>query len=83
MNDANLYCPKLKHHSEEDADGGWFHLYRDCFDEDNEIVYLELVGVLFETVNSADLSEKGPSRVAIRIPQQCARKLGLLDGTQE
>jgi len=68
----------LKHQSDEDAGGGRFHLYRDCFDEDNEFVYLELVGVPFETATSSDLSGKGPPRVAVRIPEAWARKLGLV-----
>jgi hypothetical protein len=42
--------------SEETPKGGWFHLYRDCFDEEDEFAYLELVGVPFEGSRSVDLS---------------------------
>ena len=68
----------LKYHRDEQG-GGWFHLYRDCFDFDNEFVYLELRGVPIEAANSFDLTgEKGFGSVAVRIPEDWARKLGLL-----
>jgi len=67
----------------DEATGGWFHLYRECFDEDNQHVYLELGGVPFETATSIDLSGDGPSRVAVRIPEAWARKLGLVEGKPE
>ena len=42
-------------------------------------VYLELRGVPFEAVNSFDLTgERGFGSVAVRIPEDWARKLGLL-----
>lgn len=66
----------LKYH--KTPGGGWFHLYRDCFDEDDEFVYLELGGVPFEALTSTDLSGNGLSRVAVRLPDEWARKLGLI-----
>jgi hypothetical protein len=59
----------LKHHRDEAA-GGWFHLYRECFDHDDEFVYLELGGVHFEALTSIDLSGNGLSQVAVRIPNE-------------
>lgn len=53
------------------------HLYQDVFDEDH--VYLELVGFPFEAASSIALSSQGPGRVAVRLPNEWARKLGLLD----
>lgn len=47
------------------------------FDEEN--IYLELQGFTFEAANSSELRLDGPSRVAIRLPNAWARKLGLLD----
>ncbi len=68
----------LKYERDETA-GGCFHLYRECFDFDEEFVYLEFVGVPFEAASSIDLSDKGPTRISIRIPDAWARKLGLID----
>jgi hypothetical protein len=66
-------------HDRDEASGGWFHLYQECLDEDDGFVYLELGGVPFETATSIDLSGKGLSRVAVRIPSKWARKLGLIE----
>jgi hypothetical protein len=66
----------LKYEREETT-GGWFHLYREVFDEDT-YVYLEFGGVPFEAASSIDLSDKGPTSVSIRIPDAWARKLGLI-----
>ena len=71
----------LKYHSEEAPGGGWFHLYRDCFDEEDEFVYLELGGVPFESSTSVDLSGNGLSCVAVRLPNAWALKLGLVGGS--
>lgn len=39
----------VKHHEESIGAGvGGFHLYRECFDEENAYVYLEFSGVPFE-----------------------------------
>jgi hypothetical protein len=54
----------------EHNDNGWFHLYREVFDGENQFVYLELGGVPFETATSISLSTDGPSRVAVRIPEE-------------
>jgi hypothetical protein len=66
----------LKHHSEEGGAG--FHLYRECFDFDEEFVYLEVRGVPFETASSIDLSGRGPGSATIRLPDDWARQLGLI-----
>jgi len=70
----------LKHHSESvEAEILGFHLYRECFDKDNTYVYLEVSGVPFEAASNTYLdSGKGPSSVAIRLPEEWARKLGLI-----
>ncbi len=51
------------------------HLYREVFDDEH--VYLELTGFPFEVASSAELSGQGPGRVAIRLPHEWAKKLGL------
>lgn len=66
----------LKYESDETADG-WFHLYREPLDED-AYVYLEFGGVQFEASSSMDLSDIGPTSVSIRIPEEWARKLGMI-----
>lgn len=66
----------LKYESDETT-GRTVHLYEDVFDEDN--VYLEVIGFPFEACSSIELSGKGPGRVAIRLPHEWAKKLGLLD----
>ncbi len=68
----------LKQGSDETS-GEWFHVYRECFDFDDEFVYLELGGVQFEAATSMDLSDKGSTRISIRIAETLARKLGLID----
>lgn len=67
-----------QYHSEEGGAG--FHLYRECFDCDEEFVYLEVRGVPFETSSSIELSGNGPGSVTIRLPDDWARKLGLIAG---
>jgi len=69
---VSLKCERDK------ASGQQIHLYREIFDEDH--VYLELAGFPFEASSSIALSGQGPDRVAIRLPHEWARKLGLLDG---
>lgn len=44
----------MRHRDEQT--GGWFHLYRECFDEENSFVYLELRGVPFEASTSGALT---------------------------
>lgn len=68
----------LKYHSEEG--GASFNLYRECFDFDEEFVYLEVHGVPFETASSIELSGCGPGSVTIRLPDSWARTLGLISG---
>jgi hypothetical protein len=70
----------LKYETDE-ASGGWFHLYREVFDKEGTFVYLELGGVSFESASSADLSGQGQPTVTVRIPEEWARKLGLLSPT--
>ena len=68
----------LKYESDETV-GGWFHLYREAFDGHGGMyVYLEFGGVQFEASSSMDLSDMGPTSVSIRIPDEWARKLGLI-----
>ncbi len=59
----------------DDATGQQIHLYREIFDDEH--VYLELTGFPFEATSSIELSGQGPGRVAIRLPQEWAKKLGL------
>lgn len=66
----------LKCHLEEGPAGAWFHLYRECMDD--AFVYLEVSGVPFEGSTSVDLSGDSLSRVAVRLPNEWARKLGLI-----
>ena len=66
----------LKYEREETT-GGWFHFYREVFDEDT-YVYLEFGGVQFEAASSTYLSDEGPTSVSIRIPDAWTRKLGLI-----
>jgi hypothetical protein len=72
----------LKYETDE-SNGGWFPLYREVFDEKGSFVFLELGGVSFESASSADLSGQGESTVTVRIPEEWARKLGLLHPTAE
>jgi hypothetical protein len=57
--------------------GQSFHLYEECFEDGH--VYLELEGFPFEAASSAILSEEGPSRLVVRLPNAWAQKLGLLE----
>ena len=67
----------LKYHNEEGTPNGWFHLYNEVFDD--EYVYLEFGGVPFEAASCAHLDAgTGPGSVAIRIPNEWARRLGLI-----
>lgn len=73
----------LKYHREEQGEG-WFHLYRECFDEENTFVYLELGGVSFQAASSAYLDAgTRPGSVAVRIPEDWARRLGLVEAAAE
>ena len=65
----------LKYEADETT-GQTVHLYEDVFDDDH--VYLEVMGFPFEVSSSIELSGQGPGRVAIRLPHEWARKLGLL-----
>jgi hypothetical protein len=58
------------------ATGQGVHLHKEIFDE--EYVYLEMNGFPFEAASSIELTDKGPDRIAVRIPNAWARKLGLL-----
>ena len=75
----------LMYHKENMEGGiGGFHLYRECLDEANTYVYLEVSGVPFTAANSAYLdTEKGLSSIAIRLPEEWARKLGLFGNRGE
>jgi hypothetical protein len=60
-----------------DASGQQVHLYQELFDDEH--VYLELIGFPFNATSSIELSGQGPGRVAIRLPKEWAKKLGLID----
>ena len=73
--------------SEETPKGGWFHLYRDCFDEEDELVYLELGVVPSEASTSVDPSDdglylrgKGSLAFAIRQSRYAEENLSAADG---
>jgi hypothetical protein len=67
----------IKYHNEEGTTGGWFHLYNEVFEDD--YVYFELGGVPFQAGNCAHLDAgTGPGSVTIRIPNDWARRLGLI-----
>jgi hypothetical protein len=67
----------IKYHNEVGTQSGWFHLYNEVFDDD--YVYLEFGGVPFEAASCAHLDAgTGPGSVAIRIPNDWARRLGLI-----
>ena len=60
----------------DDASGQQVHLFQEVFDEH---VYLELTGFPFDATSSIELSGQGSGRVAIRLPNQWAKKLGSLN----
>jgi hypothetical protein len=60
-----------------EATGEMVHLYREGFDDAH--VYLEVEGFHFEAESSCELSGKGAMSVTIRLPNEWARKLGLLE----
>ena len=66
----------LKYETDENT-GETVHLYEEVFDDDH--VYLELKGFPFEVSSSIELSAQGPGRVAVRLPIELARRVGLLD----
>jgi hypothetical protein len=67
----------IKYRNEEGTTGGWFHLYNEVFEDD--YVYLELGGVPFQAANCAHLDVgTGPGSVTIQIPNDWARRLGLI-----
>lgn len=67
----------IKYHKEEGTQGGWFHLYNEIFDED--YVYLEFGDAPFQATSCAHLDTgAGPGSVAVRIPNDWARRLGLI-----
>lgn len=62
----------IQYHDEE---GARFSLYRECFDEPIEFIYLELGGVPFEAESSSDLCGKGRSHLTVRVPVKWAAEL--------
>jgi len=67
----------IKYHNEEETPGRWFHLYNEVFDDN--YIYLELGGVPFEASNCAYLDAgTGSGSVSVRIPNDWARRLGLI-----
>jgi len=68
----------LKHQYESGVGG--FHLYRECLEEDDKYVYLELDGVPFWAANTAAIDvDDGLSSISFRLPVEWARKLGLVE----
>jgi hypothetical protein len=68
----------LKHQYEIGVGG--FHLYRECLEEDDKYVYLELDGVPFWAANTAAVyTDEGISSISFRLPIEWARKLGLVE----
>jgi hypothetical protein len=67
---ASLMCER------DEAAGQMVHLYREGFDAAH--VYLEVEGFHFEAASSSELSGKGAMRVVIKLPNEWARKLGLI-----
>jgi len=63
---------------EHDPDTGQlFHLYNEGFDEEH--VYLELEGFAFEAASRAGLLDNASSRIVLKLPQEWAIKLGLME----
>ena len=70
----------IKHHEDSlEVGGGGFHLYRECFDEDNAYVYLEVDGVPFEATSADHISGRCLNSITVRLPEEWARKLGLIE----
>lgn len=67
----------LKYERDE-ATGEEFHLYREWLDEDHCLM-LELEGFTFEAASWVAPSGRRETRVRLRIPDEWARKLGLLE----
>ena len=72
----------LKHRYENRIGG--YHLYRECLEEDEAYVYLEVDGVPFKAANSAYIDgDEGLSSIAFRLPIAWARELGLVENPPE
>lgn len=70
----------IKHYDESTEIGmRGFHLYRDWFPGSSEYVILEVNGVPFEAVSADLFSGRGVNSVIIRLPNEWARKLGLIE----
>jgi len=68
----------LKHRYENGIGG--YHLYRECLEEDEAYVYLEVDGVPFKAANTAYIDgDEGLSSIAFRLPIAWACELGLVE----
>lgn len=65
----------IKHHHGLDGEPSW-HLYAEAFEKD-DVVYLELEGVLADVVMIENIWAKAGT-VLLRLPTATARQLGLL-----
>lgn len=54
-----------------------FHIYNEGFDEDH--VYLALEGFHFESASSMSLSGEWGPRLTVKLPNNWAHKLGLIE----
>lgn len=57
------------------------HLYTEVFDEEH--VYLALEGFAFEAASSMDLSGEWGPRLAFKLPNHWALKLGLIQSLEQ
>jgi hypothetical protein len=72
----------LKHRYENGIGG--YHLYRECLEEDDAYVYLEVDGVPFKAANTAYIDgDEGLSSIAFRLPIAWARELGPVENPPE
>jgi hypothetical protein len=52
------------------------HVYEEAFDEEH--IYIDFEGFHFEAASSMDLSGEWGPRLTLRLPNEWARKLGLI-----
>jgi hypothetical protein len=61
----------------DEATGQGIHLYREVFDDVNHL-YVALEGFHFEAASSMNLSGEWGPRLTLKLPNEWARKLGLI-----
>lgn len=62
------------------GNGQGFSVYCELFSDD--FLYLELQGFPFEVTSTAGPAGQGPGTVVIRLPNEWARKIGLLNESE-